>query len=65
MRIETPRCMYCLAPLEELSEWVDFFVDSKGFEDKCESCGGELYVRPLLMNDLLKTTMFTVEKLEY
>jgi len=64
MKIENPRCTYCLEPLEELSEWVDSFVDSQGFEAKCESCGGELYVHPLLMDDLLQTTMFIVEKLE-
>ncbi len=64
MRIENPKCVYCLEYLEELSEWVDSFVDSQGFEAKCENCGGELYVHPLIMNDLHKTIMFVVDKLE-
>ena len=64
MRVENPKCVHCLKPLEELSEWVETFVDSSGFEAKCESCGGDLYVHPLIMNDLLKTIMFVVEKLE-
>ena len=64
MKIEKPKCVYCLEYLEELSEWVETFVDSSGFEAKCESCGGELYVHPLIMNDLHKTIMFVVEKLE-
>ena len=64
MRMINPKCVHCFEYLEELSEWVDSFVDSQGFEAKCESCGGELYVHPLLMNDLLETTMFIVEKLE-
>lgn len=64
MRMINPKCVHCFEYLEELSEWVDSFVDSQGFEAKCESCDGELYVRPLLMNDLLETTMFVVEKLE-
>lgn len=65
MRMINPKCVYCFEYLEELSEWVDCFVDSQGFEAKCESCGGDLYVHPLFMNDLLETTMFVVEKLEY
>lgn len=64
MRIENPKCAHCLESLEELSEYVETFVDSSGFEAKCESCGGELYVYPLIMNDLHKTIMFVVEKLE-
>lgn len=64
MRMINPKCVHCFEYLEELSEWVDYFVDSQGFEAKCESCGGELYVHPLFMNDLLETTMFIVEKLE-
>lgn len=64
MRIENPKCVHCLESLEELSEYVETFVDSSGFEAICESCGGELYVHPLIMNDLHKTIMFVVEKLE-
>lgn len=64
MKMINPKCAHCLEYLEDLSEWVGSFVDSQGFEAKCESCGGEIYVHPLFMNDLLETTMFMVEKLE-
>lgn len=65
MRIQNPKCIHCKEYLEELSEWVDTFVDSFGFEAKCESCGGEIYVHPLIMNDLQNTVLFMVEKMEY
>lgn len=65
MRMINPKFVHCFEYLEELSECVDSFVDSQGFEAKCESCGGELYAHPLFMNDLLETTMFVVEKLEH
>lgn len=59
-----PDCPYCLLPIEELVEWQETFVDSNGFEAKCEKCGDWVYAHPKVTLGINGGVKFIVEKLE-
>lgn len=57
-----PNCPHCNLKIEELVEWQETFVDSSGFEARCENCGGDIYAHPKVTLD--GDVKFIVEKLE-